>query len=159
MNIATTLLAGAIALLALAGEPSRAQEHKAGPIEIQQPWTRATPKGAAVAGGYMKIVNRGTTPDRLIGGSSPVAGRFEVHEMAMAQGVMTMRRVNGLDVAPGQTVELKPGALHVMFMDLKQPLQKGARVKATLLFERAGPVEVEYVVEAIGASAPGHAGH
>ncbi len=155
-----TRLAWLLVALGLPLSGASAREYKVGAIEIMQPWTRATPKGAAVAGGYMKIANKGTSPDRLIGGTSEVAGRFEVHEMAMNQGVMTMRPLNGLDIAPGQTVEFKPGSLHIMFMDLKRPLAKGERVKATLMFERAGRVEVEYVVEALGAPAPvGHSGH
>ena len=78
-------------------------------------------RGAQVAGGYLKITNNGNEADRLIGGSAASPARFEVHEMAMESGVMKMRQVNGLEIKPGETVELKPGGMHVMFMDLKQP--------------------------------------
>jgi len=141
------------AILALVANAAFAHEYKAGSLEIKHPWARATPKGAAVAGGYMTIVNNGTTADRLLGGSSPASGKFEIHEMAMDNGVMKMRPLpKGLEIKPGQTVELKPGSYHLMFMGLKQPFEKDMRVKGTLVFEKAGTVEVEYAVEAIGAS-------
>lgn len=138
------------------GSAPAAASVKLGALVIEAPWTRATPAGAKVAGGYMAITNTGSTPDRLIGGSFPLAGRFEVHEMAVTNGVMTMRELaKGLEIAPGQKVELKPGGLHVMFMDLKSPLREGQPVKGTLVFEKAGTVEIEYRVAPIGARSPG----
>jgi hypothetical protein len=132
-----------------------AADYSVGSIEVGNPWTRATPKGATVAGGYMTISNKGSAPDRLVGGSATVAGRFEVHQMAMEQGIARMRPVQGgLEIKPGETVELKPGSFHVMLMGLNQQLQKGQKVKGTLEFERAGKVEIEYAVEAVGATAP-----
>jgi periplasmic copper chaperone A len=131
-----------------------------GSIEIGNPWTRATPKGADVAGGYMRITNKGSVPDSLIGGSSAAADRFEVHEMSMVDGVMKMRPLaKGLEVKPGETVELKPGSFHIMLMGLKQPLEKGRKVKGTLIFEKAGKVDIEYAVEAIGAGSSAPSGH
>lgn len=136
-----------------------AHDYKAGSLKIDHPWTRATPKGAAVAGGYLKITNTGTAPDKLVGGSLVGAGRFEVHEMKTENGVMTMRGIpGGLEIKPGQTVELKPGSFHLMFMELKAPLEQGKNVKGTLVFEKAGKIDVEYSVEAIGGAAPAH-GH
>ena len=86
--------------------------------------------------------------------SASVAGKFEVHEMAMIDNVMKMRELaSGLEIAPGKSVELKPGSFHVMFMDLKDTLKEGDKVKGTLKFEKAGTVEVEYVVRAMGAQA------
>jgi periplasmic copper chaperone A len=131
---------------------------KVGALTIEAPWTRATPQGARVAGGYMRISNTGSQPDRLTGGSFPLAGRFEVHEMAMNNGVMTMRELaKGLEIAPGQTVELRPGGFHLMFMDLREPVREGRTIKGTLVFEKAGTVDVEYHVAPIGArGAVGH---
>jgi len=141
------------AMLALAANTVFAHEYKAGSIEIKHPWARATPKGTEVAGGYMKLINTGTAPDRLIGGSVPIAGKFEIHEMSMDGGVMKMRPLpNGIEIKPGQTVELKPGSYHLMFVGLKEPFVQGKRVKGTLQFEKAGTVEVEYAVEAIGGA-------
>jgi periplasmic copper chaperone A len=103
----------------------------------------------------MTIINKGTVSDRLVGGSSAVAGQFEVHSMVMEQGVAKMRPVEGgLEIKPGETVELKPGGYHVMLTGLKQPLEKGQKVKGTLEFEKAGKVDIEYTVEALGVSAP-----
>jgi hypothetical protein len=157
IRLATLLLA--IALPIGAGD-AVAEDYNVGTIAIGNPWTRATPKGATVAGAYMTISNKGAAPDRLVGGSSTVAGRFEVHSMVMEQGVAKMRPVEGgLEIKPGETVELKPGSFHVMLTGLKQPLEKGQKVKGTLEFEKAGKVDIEYAVEAVGASSSMPAGH
>jgi copper(I)-binding protein len=154
-----TAIVLAAALSIWAGD-ALAAEYSVGPIAVGNPWTRATPKGATVAGGYMTISNKGSAPDRLVGGSAAVAARFEVHSMAMEQGVAKMRPVQGgLEIKPGETVELKPGSLHAMLMGLKQPLAKGQKVKGTLEFEKAGKVEIEYAVEAVGATSPAAGGH
>jgi hypothetical protein len=147
--------APALKLAAAAMPAATAATFKVGTLTIEQPWTRATPGGAKVAGGYVKITNTGTLPDKLVGGSFERAGRFEVHEMSMNNGVMTMRPVSGgLDIAPGASVMLAPGGFHMMFMDLKQPLKEGDSVKGTLTFEKAGTVDVVFDVRGIGASAP-----
>jgi copper(I)-binding protein len=151
---------GLIAALTIFSGIARAADFTAGNLQIGNPWTRATPKGSTVAGGYMVITNKGSTPDRLTGGSVAVANRFEIHRMAMEGGVMTMRPVEGgLEIKPGESVELKPGSFHVMLMGLKQPLEKGQRIKGTLEFEKAGKVDIEYAVEAIGATPAAKGGH
>ncbi|KAB2919800.1 MAG: copper chaperone PCu(A)C [Hyphomicrobiaceae bacterium] len=138
-----------------------AKSYKIGSLVIEAPWARATPGGAKVAGGYLKITNTGQTADRLVGGSLAVAATVEVHEMAMSDNVMKMRRLHqGLEIKPGQTVELKPGGYHLMFMELREGLKQGQTVKGTLVFEKAGTVEVEYRVAPIGAqSGGGHMKH
>jgi copper(I)-binding protein len=136
----------------LAVTAASAGDYKAGSLDISDPWSRATPKGSSVAAGYMKIKNSGTTPDRLTSGSSDVASKFEVHEMRMEGDVAKMRPVKGgLEIKPGETVELKPGSFHVMFVGLKKPLRAGDHFKATLVFEKAGTVNVEYDVRAMGS--------
>ncbi len=135
---------------------AHAQEYKAGSLVIDHPWTRATPKSAKVAGGYLKITNTGSAPDRLIGGSADVSNKFEVHEMSMDGGVMKMRELkDGVEIPPGATVELKPGSYHIMMMNLSHPLAKGDKVKASLTFEKAGKVDVDFAVEAIGGKPAG----
>jgi uncharacterized protein YcnI/copper(I)-binding protein len=160
---APTLRISANATLAQAGghdhgaaAPAGSDTFKIGDITISSPWTRATPGGAKVAGGYLKVTNNGAAADKLIGGTTDIAGRVEFHEMAMSDGVMQMRPLDqGLELKPGQTVELKPGGYHVMFLDLKRQLKQGETVKATLQFEKAGKVEVTFNVAAVGgASAP-----
>lgn len=137
-----------------------AADYKVGPIEIDRPWSRAVPRGASVAAGYLTIRNTGTEPDRLVSGTTPIAGKFEVHEMSMDNGVMRMRPVaDGLVINPGQTVELKPQSFHIMMTGVNQPVEKGKSFKGSLRFEKAGTVEVEFSVEAIGAMAPATAAH
>jgi copper(I)-binding protein len=144
-------LAAAVGLAAVALSPVLAQEYKAGPIKIEAPWIPATPAGAEVAAGYLKIENTGQEPDRLIGGSTAIAGKFEIHEMKMEGSVMKMRELpKGLEVRPGRSVELKPGSYHLMLTDLKRPAKEGDKVKGTLVFEKAGTVEVEYAVRGVG---------
>lgn len=156
-KISAAMLAATL-IIAIA-PPVEAAEVKAGTLVIDSPWTRATPGGAKVAGGYMTISNTGATPDRLIGGSFPRAARFEVHEMQMEGSVMRMRPLpNGLEIKPHQAVKLAPGGYHLMFMGLKQPLKQGEKIKGQLVFEKAGTVDVEYVVEAIGAQSGGQQG-
>lgn len=154
---AVVVMAGSLAL------PAQAEDVSAGPLKISAPWARATPKGATIGGGYMKVTNTGTAPDRLLGGASDVAGRVELHEMSMDKGVMKMRPLtDGIEIKAGQTVEFKPSGNHLMLVGLKKPLTQGERVKATLQFEKAGKVDVNFTIEGIGAqsSAPaGHTGH
>jgi copper(I)-binding protein len=142
-------------LLAVLGAPAQAQEVKAGDLVITQPWSRATPGGAKIAGGFLTIENKGAAPDRLTAVSGDVAGKVEIHEMAMNNGVMTMRPLDkGLAIEPGKTVKLAPGGLHLMLMDLKSPLKQGDKVPLTLDFEKAGKVVVSLDVQGVGAQAP-----
>jgi len=146
-----------VALVTLALASASAHDYTVGALKIDHPWARATPKGATVAGGYMKITNTGSTPDRLVGGTTEAAKKFEIHEMSMDGSVMKMRELpNGIEIAPGATVELKPGAYHVMMTGVSKPFVKGDRVKASLTFEKAGKVDVEFAVEAAGASPMEH---
>jgi copper(I)-binding protein len=139
--------------LMLASLAVQAADFTAGSLQIRQPWSRATPKGSTVAAGFFTIVNRGAQPDRLVGGMAAASGRFELHEMSMKEGVMQMRPLpHGIEIKPGETLEFRPGSLHVMFIGLKQPLAAGDRVKGTLVFEKAGSVAIEYEVHALGAS-------
>ena len=133
------------------GAPAMATDYTVGSIEIINPWSRATPKGASTAVGYMTIKNNGTTADRLISGSIDVAADFQLHSMVMVDGIAKMRELTSVEIKPGAIVEFKPGGSHVMFVNLQHPLSKGDRVQGTLRFERAGTVPIEYSVEAIGA--------
>jgi periplasmic copper chaperone A len=136
------------------------QSYKLGQLVIEAPWARATPEGAQVGGGYLKITNTGKAADRLIGGSLPVATSVEVHQMSMSDGVMKMRKMDrGLEIKPGQTVELKPGGYHLMFNGLREGLKQGQTIKGTLQFEKAGSIEVEFQVAPIGAKGAQTGGH
>lgn len=151
-------LTAAFALFAVQLVPAHAQaaDYDVGAMHIAQPWARATPKGASSGAAYMTITNSGTAPDRLSCVASDASAQCQLHTMSMEAGVMKMRPVEGgLEIKPGETVTLKPGGLHLMLMELKHPLQQGNMVKATLKFEKAGTVDVEYPIAAIGAAAPG----
>jgi copper(I)-binding protein len=149
-----------LALLAtLFAAPARADEIKAGDLVITQAWSRATPGGAKVGGGYLTIENKGSVSDRLIGGSADVAAKIQVHEMATNNGVMTMRPLDkGLVIEPGKTVKLAPGGYHLMLLDLKSPLKQGDKLPITLEFEKAGKVSLSLDVQGIGAQGPANAG-
>ena len=151
-----TVFIVATVLAAWAALPAQAEDVTVGGLKISAPWARATPKGASVGGGYMKITNSGTAPDRLVGGTTDISRRFEVHEMKMEDGVMKMRPVaNGLEIKPGQTVTFDPSGYHVMFVDLKKQLVQGERFKATLEFAKAGKIDVDFAIEGIGAKSGG----
>jgi periplasmic copper chaperone A len=136
---------------------AQASDFKLGSLEIDHAWSPATPHGASVAAGYLTVTNRGSDSDRLIGGSVAVAGRFSVHEMSTTDGVSKMRPLaDGLEIKPGETVELRPGSSHLMFMDLKQPLAQGDHFKGTLVFAKAGTVDVEFEVGPIGGASMSH---
>jgi len=156
----TALLAGAAALSAalygdLASPAAAAGDYDVGSIHISQPWSRATPKGAASGAGYMTLTNKGAAPDRVSCVSDDASAQCQIHTMTMENGVMKMRPVEGgLEIKPGESVMLKPGGNHIMFLSLKHPLDQGGTVKATLKFDHAGTIDVEYPVLAIGAPAP-----
>ncbi|HLH89376.1 MAG TPA: copper chaperone PCu(A)C [Xanthobacteraceae bacterium] len=152
--IAPTLLLTA----ALAASTAHAGDYKAGAIVISNPWARATPSGATAGAGYFTVTNTGTTPDRLVAVTSEAARNADIHEMTMANGMMQMRPLKGgLELKPGETVQLEPGGEHVMMTGLKQPLKQGDHIKGTLTFEKAGKVDIEYDVQAVGAQAPTNA--
>ena len=147
-------LAAAMSVLAL---PAMAHDYKIGSIEITTPWTRATPPSARTGGGFMTITNKGTVADRLVSARSNASDKVEVHEMQMDGNVMRMRELaKGLEIPPGATVMLKPGSYHIMFMELKAPFAKDAKVPMTLVFEKAGSIDIQLDVQAMGARPQGH---
>ena len=127
-------------LLALAGTVASAQ---AAP-KVEDAWARPTVSGQAGGGGFLKISS--PTADRLVAATAPVSKTVELHTMQMDGNVMRMRQVPAIDIPAGQTVELKPGGLHVMFIGLTQTLKDGATFPLKLRFEKAGEVEVEVKV-------------
>ncbi len=138
MHLKPTLIA---ALLALASATAFAQA-----VKVESPWARPTAQGQAAGGGFLRIVG-GAAGDRLVSASSEIAGRVELHSMTMDGDVMRMRQVDAIDVPAGKTVDLAPGGLHVMFLDLKAPLKTGSSIPLTLRFEKAGEVKVDVKVQ------------
>jgi len=150
----------AATLFALAFTPllaSRAMgaDYKVGSLDITQPWARATPKGASTGAAYLTVSNSGSQTERLSCATSAAAAKCQIHEMAMDNGVMKMRPVEGgLEIKPGQTVTLKPGGYHLMLEGLKAPLKAGDTLQATLAAGGSASVNVDFPVAAIGAPAP-----
>ena len=137
---------------------AHASDYNVGSIHITQPWARATPKGASTGAAYLTVANGGAAPDRLSCLASEVSATCQIHSMSIDNGVMKMRPVEGgLEIPPGETITLKPSGLHLMLVDLKHALEPGKTVEATLRFEKAGTVKVDFPIAAIGASAPGAA--
>lgn len=155
------------ALVAGALSPAKAETAmegapKAVAIEITAAWARATPGRVPNGAAYVTVTNRGTSADRLVGASSPVARRADLHTHIHEGGVMRMRKVPGIDLPPGARVTFRPGGYHVMLMGLKAPLKKGGSFPLNLRFEKAGARKVTVRVMGIGAMGAGggqHGGH
>jgi periplasmic copper chaperone A len=142
------LILALAASLLLAG-PVLAHEFKVGTIEIIHPNIPEPSRAAKSAGGYMTIVNSGTEADHLIGIETALAAKAEVHESKVdADGIGTMERALSVEIPAGETVELQHGGFHVMFMGLNGPLMEGEMQPATLIFEKAGRVEIDFMIEA-----------
>ena len=150
-------LAG-VALLTAAAVSAFAQGTGTASITVEQPWARATPAGALTSAAYMTLDNKSSSADRLIGVSSDIAAKLQIHEMTMLNGVMQMRQLtDGLPVPAGGSVALKPGSYHIMLIGLQRPLAAGDSFPLTLTFAKAGNVSVTVPVRAMGAT-PGNSG-
>jgi periplasmic copper chaperone A len=144
-------------LAALFTAPVLAHEVTVGDLQIIHPHIPQPAASAKAAGGFMAIVNNGTEPDRLIGIESDIAMKSEVHESKVdAAGVGTMEHVDFIEIPPGDTVSLEHGGYHVMFMGLNGTLTEGEMRKATLIFERTGRVEVEFMIDPPVGEGEGH---
>lgn len=146
------LFVAAAALVAFTGSTSLAHSIQHGDLSIENAWTRATPPKAKGGGAFVTITNNGSEDAHLTGAVSDYAKRTEIHEMSINDGIMKMRKLDdGVVIPAGETLELKPGSYHVMFMGLKQPFIMGENLKITLEFEKAGPIEVTFPVMKLGA--------
>lgn len=157
------IAAAVVAACAFAAKaPSRAEmakDHaeKTGAVMVKDAWARATPGRAANGAAYFTVMNSGGVSDRLIGADAPVAGRVEVHTHIHDGGVMRMRKVSGVDLAPGAAVTFRPGGYHVMLMGLKRPLKPDETFPLTLRFEKSAAQTVTIKVMGIGAMGPDRA--
>ncbi len=154
-------LVALIAMSALwpAAAPAIAHEYEGKAVTAAHPWARATPGGSTIGAAYVELSGtKAAQGDKLIGASSPVAGRIEIHTHLMEDGVMKMRKVESVDVVSGQTRKLSPGGDHLMMFDLKAPLKQGEVFPLTLNFATSGEMTVDAVVESVGAMSPHEAG-
>ncbi len=142
------------AALLLSASAVLAHEATKNGVTLAHAWARATPEGAKVGAAYLEIKTDAQTTDRLIAIATPVAGRPEIHAHIMEGNVMKMRKLEAIDLAPGESHVLKPMGEHLMLIDLKQPLKEGDLIKLTLTFEKAGPLEIDATVEPAGATGP-----
>ncbi|TYC52784.1 copper chaperone PCu(A)C [Rhodobacterales bacterium] len=157
MNFLKTLTAAAA--LSLVCTSAFAMDYKVGDLTVSQTWTRATPPKAKAGGGFVEVTNNGSEDDQLVAASSDVSDKVELHEMAVTDGVMTMRELkDGIPIPAGETVTLQPGGLHIMFMGLNQSFKEGTKVPVVLTFEKAGDLEVELDVAKMGAKTQSHEG-
>lgn len=150
MRVLHTLLI--LASLGFGAGAAVAHEYKAGDLEIVHPWARATLKGSTVADGFMKIINHGSTSDRLLSVSVEFAKTGQIHEMKMEGDVMKMQELTeGLEIPAGGTVELKPKSMHLMFVGVTEELMPDTVVDGELTFEKAGKVKIEFAIEPAGS--------
>ena len=152
----SSLILGAVGVLV--STLAMAHDYTVGTLVVGHPYARSTAAGQVVGGGYLKLENKGKVDDKLlsISVSPEVSKAVELHSMTMAGEVAQMREVSAIEIPAGKTVELKPGGLHVMFIGLAAPLKVGATFAATLKFEKAGEVKVEFQVETINTKGHGH---
>lgn len=156
------LAAAALAVFSLQGT-ALAHDYQIGSLRIAHPWARATVPGQSAGGAFLRLENRGEA-DRLLSARSDAAASVELHTMTMDGNIMRMRELDAVALPAGQTVEFKPGGLHIMLRELKAPLKQGERVPLTLRFEKAGEVKVELSVESAASMggakpAPAESGH
>ena len=157
LRLARAALFGLLASIALLAAPAQADDGIVvkQTLSVKQAWSRATPKGAQVAGGYLTIENHGADADKLISAATPAAAKIEIHEMTTLDGIMMMRAIEGgLVIPPGESVTLAPGGSHLMFIGLTAPLSEGQHIDAALMFEKAGKIDVSFDVGGVGAKGP-----
>lgn len=156
MRLIAAALFLALAACSPPSETAGVETATQGALRVEDAWAAPTPGGVDVSAGYLTIANGTAEADALVGASSPRAASVEVHEMTMDGGVMQMRAVAQLEIAPGQSVSLAPGGRHLMFMGVAQPFVEGETIPVWLHFEHAGDIEVSLPVR---NAATAHAGH
>ena len=138
-------LTGASLISSVAGH---AAEVTAGALTISDPWSRQSPMAGNVAAGFMTITNVGTEDDRLVKASATISPNVQLHDMKMDGDVMRMVELpEGIVIPAGGTVVLKPRSLHVMFLDMPAQPREGETFTGTLVFEKAGTVEITFEVK------------
>jgi len=143
----------AAALLELSTGAVCAQDSGAVAVVVRDAWSRATPGGSKVGVGYLVIENKSSSVQQFTGAQSEIAGKTELHGTVESGGISRMSPIPNLTIPPGGAAAFEPSGRHVMFPDLKRPLKQGDRFRATLTFEPAGRVPVEFEVRGIGAGA------
>src|SRR6266446_4701648 len=139
-----------------------AQAHSQTPgqntIVVEHPWARATPAGAKTGAVYLTLINNGSTSDRLLSATTPVADKVQFHSTSEDNGISRMREMRTVEVASGARVSFNPGGMHIMVVGLKQALKEGQSFPLTLTFEKAGKADVSVPIAKVGAMQHGDLG-
>ena len=141
----------ALSFVLFAGGDVYPQTFTASTIVLEQPWARATPRGAKTGAVYMTLTNKGASADRLLSAATSLADKVQFHKETEENGVSHMREVQSVDLEPGARIIFKPGGMHMMIVGLKQPLREGQTFPLTLRFEKAGDMQVTVSIEKAGA--------
>lgn len=149
-RIAAFLITLSLSIMAF-GSFAAAHEQKVGDLILHHAWSRANPASAKSGAVFVTIENTGDTADELISVTTDVAAMSAVHEMSMANDIMTMKPAGNLAIPPHAKVELKPHGLHIMLMGLKKHFAEGDTFPVTLTFAKAGTVTLQVVVDKVDA--------
>ncbi len=144
----------AFLLVAASEKPAIVDDASVASVTVKQPWARDSAGRSRVGVAYLTIVNDGIAPDRLLTVSTPAAKRASLHRSVIRDGIARMRLVDTIDIPPGAELALEPGGLHVMLMGLEAPLKRGQSFPLSLVFERAGEIDVEVEVLKPGSMGP-----
>ena len=136
-----------VLLFAVALTAAAAQQYELGSLLIEHPWSRPTAPGMPMGVAYLSITNRGQSADTLVGASSPVAEKVEMHETSIVDGMARMRPLSAIAIPPGTTVKIQPGGIHLMLVGLKTPLERGQTAPLALEFRNAGRITVQLGIE------------
>ena len=149
-------LVAAVVVYSMVSSVSHAHEYTAGPLRIEEPWSRESPPGTSVGFGYMRVTNTGERPDRLVAGRSPLAEDVRFHRTVRQEDGTTkmVRQKDGVAIPAGATIKFEPGGYHVMLIGLQRPVGPEKPVPLTVRFERAGEVEMNLAVQPLGATGP-----
>lgn len=131
-----------------------AEETKQEGLTVRQAWARATPQGSKVGVAYLIIEAKKGRSDTLLSAISSAAGKVEIHAHQEENDIVKMRRLESLPIPDGQTTLFEPRGLHLMLLDLKKPLKEGERLPLTLIFKKAGSIDVEAQIKPIGSKGP-----
>ncbi|MGV8899111.1 MAG: copper chaperone PCu(A)C [Burkholderiaceae bacterium] len=125
-------------------------------VEVKDSWVRATVQQQKTTGAFMQLTTKQDA--RLVEARSPAASAVEIHEMSMANNIMRMRAIPGLNLPAGKTVELKPGGYHIMLINLKQQVKEGDLIPVTLVIEgkdkKRQTIELQVPVRPLNSAAP-----
>ena len=138
----------AVLLACVFAMPAAAQRYQFGTLVIGHPWSRPTAAGMSMGVAYLVITNNGKLPDALVAASTLLAARVEFHQTTFTDGMARMRPLPEILIAPGQSVKVEPGGIHLMLVDLQSALVTGKSVPLTLEFRVAGRITVDLSVEA-----------